>query len=158
MLHREITQAEFGSMVGISQQAVSSLVARGVLRPGRTGAGWLRAYCDHMRLEAEGRAGDLASASAELKRSRRAMVEEQLAEKRKQVLPAGVLSQLLRLAGRRVGQILESIPGEVRAGRIELSPEALRIVDDAVVRARGAVASVSLEELEAIEREEEDDA
>lgn len=156
MLDRELTQTEFGELVGISQPAVSSLVSRGILKPGRTGGGWLRAYCEHLREEAAGRAGDLASASAELKRSQRAMVELQLAEKRKQVLPVGVLSKLLALAGRRVSVILEALPADVRLRCPELSAEALAQLEVALVRARNAMAGVTLEELEAIEAAEED--
>jgi phage terminase Nu1 subunit (DNA packaging protein) len=156
VLDRELTQSEFGELVGISQPAVSSLVSRGILKVGRTGGGWLKAYCDHLREEAAGRAGDLASASAELKRSQRAMVELQLAEKRKQVLPVGVLSQLLALAGRRVSVVLEALPADVRMRCPELSADALAQLEGALVRARNAMAGVTLEELEALEAEEED--
>lgn len=43
------TQAEFGKMVGISQQAVSNLVVRGVLKPGQTAQHWLDRYLSHLR-------------------------------------------------------------------------------------------------------------
>lgn len=36
-----ITQQQFGELVGVSQQAVSDLVGRGVLTPGDTASEWL---------------------------------------------------------------------------------------------------------------------
>lgn len=39
-----VTQEEFGQMVGISQQAVSNLCARGVLLPGQSAREWLHRY------------------------------------------------------------------------------------------------------------------
>ena len=48
-LDRPCTQAEFGELVGISQQAVSNLVARRVLIPGQTAQHWLDRYLSHLR-------------------------------------------------------------------------------------------------------------
>lgn len=52
------TQAEFGEFVGISQQAVSQLVQRGVLHPKGTGLAWLRAYTSHLKDEIVRRLGN----------------------------------------------------------------------------------------------------
>jgi phage terminase Nu1 subunit (DNA packaging protein) len=52
------TQALFGSLVGISQQAVSDAALRGVLEPGATLGQWLIGYCGHLRDVAAGRGGD----------------------------------------------------------------------------------------------------
>lgn len=49
LLERPCTQEEFGELVGISQQAVSNLVKRGVLKPGQTGQHWLDRYLSHLR-------------------------------------------------------------------------------------------------------------
>ena len=43
------TQAEFGKLVRISQQAVSDLVGRGVLIPGQSRHTWLNRYLTHLR-------------------------------------------------------------------------------------------------------------
>lgn len=43
------TQAQFGWLVGISQQAVSNLAARGVLKPGQTAQHWLDRYLSNLR-------------------------------------------------------------------------------------------------------------
>lgn len=48
-LDKPCTQEEFGELVGISQQAVSNLVGRGVLKPGQTAQHWLDRYLSHLR-------------------------------------------------------------------------------------------------------------
>lgn len=52
------TQALFGSLVGITQQAVSDAVSRGVLEPEASLGQWLLGYCAHLRDVAAGRGGD----------------------------------------------------------------------------------------------------
>lgn len=60
-LQARSTQAAFGSLVGISQPAVSDLVSRGILRDGESVGEWLKAYCGNLREQAAGRlaSGDL---------------------------------------------------------------------------------------------------
>lgn len=48
-LNLPCTQAQFGRLVGISQQAVSNLAARGVLLPGQTAQHWIDRYLSHLR-------------------------------------------------------------------------------------------------------------
>lgn len=48
-LESPCSQEEFGKLVGISQQAVSKLVARGVLKPGQSAQHWLDRYLSHLR-------------------------------------------------------------------------------------------------------------
>ena len=50
------TQAEFGALVGISQPAVSNLLARGIIHEGGTIGAWASAYAAHLREQAAGRA------------------------------------------------------------------------------------------------------
>ena len=66
-LSAQLKQAEFGELVGISQPAVSDLLARGVLTDGESGGVWLKQYCRHLREIAAGRAtnGDLEQRIAE---------------------------------------------------------------------------------------------
>lgn len=52
-----ITEDEFGLLVGVTQQAVSRLVAKGVLDPGATAGEWLRTYCDRLQEQATERLG-----------------------------------------------------------------------------------------------------
>ena len=48
-LGQPVTQEEFGQMVGISQQAVSSLCSRGVLLPGQSAREWILLYVLHLQ-------------------------------------------------------------------------------------------------------------
>jgi hypothetical protein len=51
------TQGEFGKKVGISQQAVSQLVQKGVIHPEGTYLAWLRDYTRHLEDEIRKRRG-----------------------------------------------------------------------------------------------------
>jgi hypothetical protein len=51
------TQGQFGKKVGISQQAVSQLVQKGVIHPEGTFLAWLRDYTRHLEDEARQRRG-----------------------------------------------------------------------------------------------------
>lgn len=51
------TQGEFGKIVGISQQAVSQLVQKGVIHPEGTLLAWLHDYTAHLEYEALRRLG-----------------------------------------------------------------------------------------------------
>lgn len=56
--NEEAKQTKFASLVGVSQQAISTLVTREILLKGGTYAEWLFAYCDRLRTEAAGRDQD----------------------------------------------------------------------------------------------------
>jgi hypothetical protein len=51
------TQGEFGKYCGISQQAVSQLVQKGVIHPEGTFLAWIRDYCGHLEDKARERRG-----------------------------------------------------------------------------------------------------
>lgn len=57
-LDERIDQSIFGQLVGVSQQAISKLIAKDVLHKDGTLKQWLSAYCSRMREEAAGRGGD----------------------------------------------------------------------------------------------------
>lgn len=91
-LNQQVTQAEFGDLVGITQQAVSALLHSGVLKSGASVSTWLQAYCDNLREQAAGRRGrsldgpDLVDERARLTREHRAMAELRLAEARGELI------------------------------------------------------------------------
>jgi phage terminase Nu1 subunit (DNA packaging protein) len=66
-----MSQADFASLVGISQPAVSQLLSRGIIK-GNSVREWVLDYCTHLREIAAGRAGkqgdglDLVSERARL--------------------------------------------------------------------------------------------
>lgn len=57
-LDQVISQQEFGSLIGVSQPAVSQMLTKGILSPGGTGGQWILEYCSHLREVAAGRATD----------------------------------------------------------------------------------------------------
>lgn len=57
-LDETITQAAFGRLFGVSQQAVAKAVEKGVLRMGDTLGQWIIQYAAHLREIAAGRGGE----------------------------------------------------------------------------------------------------
>lgn len=147
MMDRIVTQAEFGVLVGITQQAVSDLASRGVLKSNTTCGGWLLAYCQNLREQAAGRAGELAEASAALKRSQREEVELRLAVKRRQYAPVTVLQVVVARGARRAAAVLATIVPNVRRRWPDVKAEHLALIESEIVRARNEVASMSIDEV-----------
>lgn len=140
-------------MVGISQQAVSGLVQRGVLLDGDSLAQWLLAYCDHLREMAAGRAtGDeginLATERALLAREQRERIAMQNAERRRELAPAHLLEQVLSRAGARAAKILDTIPGEVKRRMPQLGADDVTLIATIVAKARNIAAGMSLGDLD----------
>ncbi|NYE62201.1 phage terminase Nu1 subunit (DNA packaging protein) [Duganella sp. 1224] len=150
-LTQPLTQAQFGSLVGISQQAVGNLVGRGVLDTSVPGIQLLQAYCSHLREQAAGRAAngdlDLATERAGLAREQKIRVALQNAEKQKQLLPAALLEEILAKAGARIAGIFDAIPGAVRRRVPSLPAEEITAIGAEIARARNIAASMSLADL-----------
>ncbi len=159
-LSEAITQQQFGDLVGVSQQAVSDLVGRGVLMAGDSAAEWLTAYCDHLREMAAGRGGEegvnLVRERALLAREQRIRVAIQNAEKKGQLAPVAALEQALATAGAKASKILATIKGEIRLHYPQLPASGLAAVDTIVGKALNAVASMSLDEEDEDEEGSED--
>lgn len=91
-LDKKATQAAFAKLAGISQQAVSKLIDKGILVKGQTLREWLLFYCDRLREEAAGRAG-ADQVSLTQARTREAIAsailkEQQVHEKAGTLIPA----------------------------------------------------------------------
>lgn len=144
-------QAQFGALVGISQQAVSDLVRRKVLADGAAGDEWLLAYCDHLREVAAGRGGEssqeLAAERARLAREQADKIAMQNAVTRGELAPARVIEEVLAKAGSRTSRILDTIPGEVRRRMPALGSEEIAALTRIVAKARNAAARLSLGDL-----------
>jgi phage terminase Nu1 subunit (DNA packaging protein) len=151
-----MTQAQFGALVGISQQAVGNLVGRQVLDTGAPAQQVLHAYCSHLREQAAGRATsgdlDLATERAGLAREQRIRVALQNAVTLKQLLPAVLLEEILAKAGARIAGIFDAIPGGVRRRVPSLSSEEISAIGAEIARVRNIVAGMSLADL----RDDED--
>lgn len=150
-LTKPMTQADFGSLVGISQQAVGNLVGRGVLDTGAPGLQMLHAYCSHLREQAAGRAAngdlDLATERAGLAREQRIRVALQNAVTQKELAPVALLEEVLSKAGARIAGMLEAIPGGVRRRVPALSAEEITTIGAEIARVRNIVAAMSLADL-----------
>lgn len=151
-LTQEITQASFGQMVGVSQAAVSQLVSRGVLSPGRPAEVWLHEYCSHLRETAAGRLAegglDLATERALLAREQRRRIAFENAVTTKELAPVAMMAEVLAKAGARIGGIFDGIVPKLRRRNANLSAAELDIVAAEIAKARNYVASMSLADLD----------
>ncbi len=154
MLERALTQAEFAALVGITQQAVSDLQRRHVLRQNVTGAAWLLAYCEHLREQAAGRAGQLAEARAALDNERREEIAMRNAVKRREYLPAVLIAQVLARMGRQVAGIFDGIVPAMRRRWPDMTAEQLKLLEAEIARARNLAAAISVDDLAADADEE----
>lgn len=99
-----MTQAQFGDLAGVTQQAVSGLVKSGVISPGASGASWLREYCERMREQAAGRMGadadspDLVHERALLAREQRTIAEFKVAQLRAETISVSTITTVLATA------------------------------------------------------------
>lgn len=155
-----MTQAEFGALVGISQQAVGNLVGRGVLDTSAPALQVLHAYCSHLREQAAGRAAngdlDLATERAGLAREQRIRVALQNAVSLKELAPVALLEEVLSKAGARIAGMLDAIPGGVRRRVPALSADEITTIGAEIARVRNIVAAMSLADLR--DDEAKDDA
>lgn len=148
MLNRTCDQAEFANLVGITQPAVSDLQRRGVLRDGGTGQVWLKAYCEHLREQAAGRAGLLAEASAALKQEQRDEVAMRNELKRRQYAPVSLLAQVLARAGLHCARILDGLVPAIHQNWQDASVEQSKLIEGEVAKARNVWAAMSLDTMQ----------
>jgi phage terminase Nu1 subunit (DNA packaging protein) len=146
-----VTQEDFGALVGISQPAVSGLLANGVIQKEGTAAQWLLAYCARLREQAAGRLGadggalDLVQERAALAREQRIAYELKNAVTRGEFAPIGVLADVLGLAAGAVADRFDQVEGSLRKACPEIS-------DDVLLTVLGVVASSRNEWLRATAR------
>lgn len=139
----QVTQEVFGLAVGISQQAVSSLVQRGILAVDGTFPEWMAAYCAHLRAVAAERAAcgdlDLATQRARVAKEAADRIAMQNHEQRRQLMPTILLHQLLRKASFRIAQCIGTIPPGIQAALPAMPPDVLRVVTELVANAQRTV-------------------
>lgn len=146
-----VPQQRFGDLIGVSQQTVSELLARGVLTQGESAGAWLLEYCGHLREVAAGRyaAGDidLATERALLAREQRTRLEMQNAVTRRELTPTVVLEQVLAGTAAKVAGVLDAIPGMVRRRVPQLVADDIDLIAGEIAKARNTVASMSLDDV-----------
>lgn len=147
--YEPVTQADFADWIGVTQQAVSDMVGRGVLQPGQSLKEWTRAYCNHMRGVASGRGSDaeLARERAELTRINAQRAGIKLAVEQGEHAPVAAIEQVLASIGRGIAGQLEPLPGTLRKLCPDLTPEALVKVQRAIADACDLAVSASLDML-----------
>jgi phage terminase Nu1 subunit (DNA packaging protein) len=144
------TQQEFGDLVGISQPAVSGLLERGVIAPGRTMGEWHSAYISHLREQAAGRGadGELAFQRSELARVSRERAEIKLALERKDFCAVALIEQVLATVGRSIAGVLEPLHVNLHKLCPALSPDDLKLIQLEVAKACDLAVSASLASLD----------
>jgi phage terminase Nu1 subunit (DNA packaging protein) len=149
-LNATMSQTEFGDLVGVSQQAVSDMLARDVLTPGASCGDWLRAYTSHLREQAAGRGmdGELAFQRSELARVSRERAEIKLALERRDYAPVALLEQVMATVGRSIVGVLEPLHVNLHRLCPHLTPEDLKLIQTEVSKACDIAASASLSVLD----------
>lgn len=146
-----MTQAEFGARVGVSQAAISELVARGTLSPGAAGGVWLREYCSNLREQAAGRwaAGDLdlAAERARLAKEQADRIALQNERTRRESAPTLVIHEVLARTAAKINVVFEGLPGSLRRRFPELSAETIDYVSREIARVRNIVAEMPIDDV-----------
>jgi phage terminase Nu1 subunit (DNA packaging protein) len=137
-----VTQTVFGAAVGVSQQAISELVNKGVLTEGQGADVWLLAYCHRLREQAAGRLGseigglDLAQERAALAREQRLGIEIKNAVLRGEYAAIELLGEVLARASQAVAERFDHLPGRLKKACPDLPGQALEQVLQVIATAR----------------------
>jgi terminase small subunit / prophage DNA-packing protein len=150
-LEKPTSQRRFAQIIGVSEAAVSQMVARGLLEKEQTLGQWLLAYCEDMREKAAGRAAagdlDLATERAALARASREKIDLQNAVTRRELAPVSVLEEVLAKAGARIAGVLDAVPGAIKRRAPELPAEIRMVITTELAKARNIAADLSLDDL-----------
>jgi phage terminase Nu1 subunit (DNA packaging protein) len=135
-----LTQAQFGDMIGVTQQAVSEFYKIAALGPGVSAGETLKAYCARLREQAAGRGSDgeldLVQERAGLAREQRIAQALKNAVTRKEFAPIGVLSEVLAAASGSVAAKLDALPGLLKKVAPDLSEQGRDAIAGEIARAR----------------------
>lgn len=158
-LDSTMTQAAFGGLVGISQQAVSDLIGRAVLRDGDTARTWLLTYCEHLRLIAAGRDpdGELSFERARLARETADKVAMANAVTRREFAPVAVLEVILSDVARQVATRLDSLVPQIRRRLPDLPSTVLTQLAAEIHTCRELCAATNLQDADRLQRDVDDD-
>lgn len=154
------TQAKFAQLVGITQPAVSGLIARGVLAKGDSLENWLLAYCGNLRETAAGRSQsgeselNLNDEKARLAAAQADLAEMDVAVRRGELAPVAILEAVLARAGGKIAAMLDTIPVMLKQRLPSLTEAEVGLARREIARVRNAAASMSLEDAEADDEEE----
>lgn len=137
------SQTLLAAMVGITQPAVSAMVADGRLQvEGLSLGDALQAYCQRLRDQAAGRVGsevgglDLVQERAALAREQREGQAIKNAVARKEFAPVGLLADVLGMAASSVVDRFDQLEGSLRKACPDLPDEAKTTIQQVIVSAR----------------------
>lgn len=162
-INAHMSQSEFGELVGISQQAVSSLLARNILSPDGSASQWLQEYCSNLREVAAGRSStngtsDLVAERARLAKEQADRIAMQNAERRRELAPVEAMEMVLAAVGSKVGKILDTIPGLVRRRVLGIGSDVIEAIESDIAKCRNMAASMTLASLSEDDDDSSDDA
>lgn len=151
------TQEQFGLLVGISQPAVSDLMARDVIAKGDTARVWLLAYCDHLRETAAGRDPDglLSTERARVAKETADRIALQNAVTRKEFAPVGLLEVVLSDVARQIATRLDALLPQILRRVPDLAPAVVAHITDDLVLCRDLCANASISQADRIQAEED---
>ena len=137
------SQTLLAAMVGITQPAVSAMVADGRLQvEGLSLGDALQAYCQRLRDQAAGRVGsevgglDLVQERAALAREQREGQAIKNAVARKEFAPVGLLADMLGMAASSVVDRFDQLEGSLRKACPDLPDEAKTTIQQVIASAR----------------------
>lgn len=136
------TQKALGDLVGVSQQAIASMVADGKIILDCTLSEALQAYCERLRSQAAGRLGgevgglDLVQERAALARSQREAQDLKNATLRKEYAPVGVLEDVLAMAASGVVDRFDQLEGALKKVCPDLDEKTKQAIMTTIASAR----------------------
>jgi terminase small subunit / prophage DNA-packing protein len=158
-LDQTCTQAAFGELVGMSQPAVSDLLAREVLRQGDTARTWLLAYCQHLRETAAGRDpdGQLAEQRARVAKETADKIAMANAVTRRELAPVGLLEVVLADVARQISTRLDAVVPQLRRRLPDLPASALNAIAAELAACRDLCASANIADADRLSRDGDDE-
>lgn len=143
-------QATIAALLGLSLTTVRAIESRGIASRAMSLQDWLRAYCDHLREQAAGRAADgdldLATERARLASEQADRLSMQNAITRRGLIPAAEMSQAVTTAFAAIAQGMRSLPDliERRCGAAPDVVEAIeRVIDSEMASLADRLGSLS---------------
>lgn len=154
------SQQEFANLVGISQPAVSQLLARGTITRGATLGEWLLEYCGSQREQNAGNADgeNLAYERAVATRVARERDEIRLAVDRAEFAPVSALQQALATMGNAVVSALQPLHLTIHKRCPALTPEDVVLIQREVAKACAQAEAASLQLLQPKDEDEAEGA
>ena len=125
------SQAEIATIVGVTQQNISALMAEGKLPVMCALGDMVLSYCQRLRDQAAGRLGaeigglDLVQERAALAREQRLGIEIKNATARGEYASIALLAEVLAIASQSVSERFEQLPGALKKACPDL-PDAAR--------------------------------